>query len=127
MLVNCIVCGRLFKSVDDNICNRCTDDEDSPYVRVREYLYQNSGASAVEVSEATGVSVSSIMKFIKDNRITLVGEKSLLTRCNICGEYISQGSTCSSCLDKEKAKTTILKNTSDFTRNSRFGNRSRRR
>lgn len=127
MLVNCIVCGRLFNGVDDNICTRCTDDEESPYVRVREYLYQNSGASAVEVSEATGVSVSSIMKFIKDNRITLVGEKSLLTRCNTCGEYTNQGSICSNCLEKEKAKTVVLKSTSDSTRNSKFGNRSRRR
>ena len=127
MLVNCIVCGRLFNGVDDNICNRCIDDEESPYVRVREYLYLNSGASAVEVSVATGVSVSSIMKFIKDNRITLVGEKSLFSRCNTCGEYINQGSMCSHCMEKEKSKNGVLKITSDLSRNSKFGNRSRRR
>ena len=127
MLVNCIVCGRLFKSDNDNICARCTDDEDGPYVHVREYLYKNRGASALEVSEATGVSISNILKYIKDNRISLIGEKSLLARCNSCGEFIDSGSYCRSCMDKENSKNPPKLTSLGASKDNKFGSRSRRR
>ncbi len=127
MLRNCIVCGRLFKSTNQNICDKCTDDEESPYIKVREYLYQNRGASAVEVSEATGVSVSNILKLINDNRIALVGERTSQHRCPSCGEYISHSGFCSGCKDRENGRAPNNTIKSAEKTNKSFGNRSRRR
>ncbi len=127
MLRNCIVCGRLFKSSDENICDRCTDDADSPYIKVREYLYRHRGASVLEVSAATGVSVSNILKLINDKRIGLVGERSLRLKCPSCGDDISNDGHCLRCTDRAVRETNSGTVKSESKANNSFGNRSRRK
>lgn len=71
-LLNCIICGRLFKSADSKICDHCLDDSEGPYQRVVKYVYDHYGASIFEVSEATGVDVKLILKYVKDGKVDVI-------------------------------------------------------
>lgn len=71
MLINCAVCGRLFRQNIGEVCSRCLD-EDSDYERIKKYLYNNRGASAVEISIATGVPVSTLLKLVNNEHLTIV-------------------------------------------------------
>ncbi|GAB6086300.1 hypothetical protein [Alkaliphilus crotonatoxidans] len=74
-LFNCTVCGRLFKGTDSKICPRCLSNEEGPYQKVVRYVYDHYGASVLEVSEATGVDVKLILKYVKDGKIDVIQEK----------------------------------------------------
>ncbi|WP_156943737.1 hypothetical protein [Alkaliphilus transvaalensis] len=71
-LENCIVCGKLFRSNEGVICQSCLEDKESPYQKVKDYLFFHRGASVFEVSEATGVEVKLILKYLKEGRITVL-------------------------------------------------------
>ncbi|SCY86591.1 hypothetical protein [Alkaliphilus peptidifermentans] len=72
-LVNCSICGELFRSRDGEICDNCsTEKEDSPYKKVRDYISSHHRVSLVEVTQATGVDGRIVLKYIRDNKVSLV-------------------------------------------------------
>ncbi|KAB3539658.1 hypothetical protein F8154_00455 [Alkaliphilus pronyensis] len=75
-LVNCTVCGELFRSRDGEICDICTAaKDDNPLKKVRDFITSsNRKVSLVDVSQATGVDKKLILKYIRDNRVTIVKE-----------------------------------------------------
>lgn len=77
VLINCTICGKIFKSQFFTICEDCLDKEEeiNPYKKVKEYLEKHPGANALQVSEATGVSRNMIIKFINDDVISVVKKK----------------------------------------------------
>jgi len=79
---------------------------DEDFIEIREYLYDNEGASVEEVAEATGVSRKSIMYLLKEERL-LVSESSAgsgILRCEACRKPINTGRMCAGC-KQEIAKT----------------------
>lgn len=73
-LINCIICGRLFKSEEGTICSKCLEDKESPYQKVKDYIFFNRGASVFDVAEATGVEVKLILKYIKEGKISTINK-----------------------------------------------------
>ncbi|MBP2118693.1 hypothetical protein J2Z45_002279 [Cohnella lubricantis] len=56
-----------------------------------------------ELSEATGVTVKQITKFVKEGRISMVDAPNLTYPCEVCGMPIREGSMCTGCRDRLKA------------------------
>jgi len=97
-LRNCIRCGKIFAYTYSPICNKCLEEEEEDFKKVKEYLNENPGSTAFEVSEATGVSVEKIMKFLREERLELSDDnKNLLLQCESCGKPIKTGRFCNEC------------------------------
>lgn len=95
---NCPRCGRVFSYINRPICNRCIDDEEQEFKKVKDYIYENPGANIPEVSTATEVSVEKIMRFLRDERLELKGDiDSLGLSCERCGVSIKSGRFCEKC------------------------------
>lgn len=67
---NCKICGQLIKAEDDILCKECSEKMDNPYEKIKEYLYFHRGADIFKISEATGISTSLILKYMRESRIT---------------------------------------------------------
>lgn len=105
-LKNCKQCGRTFGSVDgEELCKKCTSatlEED--FKKVRDYLYDNPGATIESVHEETGVEKAVIVKFLRQERIEIVEDENSLLRCQRCSISIKTGKYCDKCkleIDKE--------------------------
>ena len=107
-LKNCEKCGRAFVHPTSKLCSRCNSiSEEEEFKKVKLYLYDNPGATIVEVSEATGVSEKMILKFLREERIEIREEDNMVLDCERCGKPIRSGKFCESCaaeLKKEFSK-----------------------
>lgn len=95
---NCPRCGRVFTCIGRPICNKCVETEENEFKIVKEYIYDNAGATISEVSQETGVSVEKIMRFLREERLEIKSENSnLLLECERCGRAINSGRFCENC------------------------------
>lgn len=96
-IINCEKCGRIFQTIGSiTICSRCRETDDEMFKVVREYIYDNPGATVPEVSEATDVPEKKILKFLRDGRLETKGD-AMLIECEKCGTPIASGRYCDSC------------------------------
>ena len=70
-LRNCPICGKLFVFMTRNMCPDCIKKEDEEFDLVREYINEHAEATIDEVSEATGIPPSKILKFLKEGRLMI--------------------------------------------------------
>lgn len=95
---NCSRCGRMFQAEGaTKLCSRCLDNDEEDFKVVREYVYDNPGANITEVSEETGVSEEKILKFLRQGKLMLKDEVSMVLDCERCGKPIKTGRFCDSC------------------------------
>lgn len=96
-LKNCKNCGRAYQYDGNAYCKRCRQDSEEEYKRVKEYLYDNPGASVAEVSEETEVSEKKILKFLREGRLEIKDENNFFLDCERCGVAIKSGRFCDKC------------------------------
>lgn len=98
-LDNCPRCGGLFVRGVRDICQACYLKEEEEYQQVSSYLRksENKKATIYEVSDATGVSVKQITRFIRQKRITLTDLPNLGYPCESCGQITAEGQLCVHC------------------------------
>jgi flagellar operon protein (TIGR03826 family) len=103
-LANCSRCDALFVQAVRDICPKCHQLVEQEYEKCAKFLRirENRGANIHQVSEATGVSVKQITKFIKEGRISVVGNPNLGYPCESCGITIRMGNLCDSCMSEIK-------------------------
>lgn len=70
-LVNCKKCGRLFQSESDILCKKCSEELDNPYKKIKNYLYGRGNVNIIELAEATGLSKSLILKYIREGKVCI--------------------------------------------------------
>lgn len=99
---NCKQCGRIFQyNGMSKICSRCHKKDDDQYQVVKEYVYDNRGATINEISEETGVDEDRILRYIRAGKLEIVGEdSSILIQCERCGKGIRTGRFCDSCIEE---------------------------
>lgn len=97
-LRNCSRCGRLFGYVGRPICSYCIEEEEDEFKIVKDFLYDNPGSTVYEVSDATGVEVEKIMRFLKEERLQISSDNpNMLLECERCGKAINTGRFCKDC------------------------------
>lgn len=95
---NCPRCGKIFTYINRPICHSCLENEENEFKVVKDYIYDNPGATISEVSQETEVSVEKIMRFLREERLEISSENSnLLLECERCGRAISSGRFCDNC------------------------------
>ncbi|MFF2483662.1 TIGR03826 family flagellar region protein [Paenibacillus sp. NPDC058071] len=115
-LENCPRCGRLFAKHFRDVCQACTREIDKEYELCSNYLRENKGSIITELSEATGVSIRQITKFIREGRISLVNAPNLAYPCEVCGTLIRESHICDACrkrLSNDLNKSTYARGNGD--------------
>lgn len=95
----CIRCGKLFKadSLNLDLCPYCIKLDNEDFEKIRNYLYEHKTATSVELSEATGVSVMQIERYLKNGRLEIPENSPIYIKCELCGAEIKSGRICSAC------------------------------
>ena len=95
---NCKGCNRLFQYIGGPpLCPACREALEDKFGEVKEYIYQNPGASIAQVSEATEVSVKQIKQWIREDRLMLSEASPDGIECEHCGVPIRSGRFCEKC------------------------------
>jgi hypothetical protein len=104
-LARCQTCKKLYQKTRKTICPACEELEQGHYEAVRTYLSEHPDQVAEQVSEATGVPLETVFRFIEEGRIEAQG-KGPKALCGHCGEPAinSTKRLCQSCLEKLNAK-----------------------
>ncbi len=97
---NCRRCGRIYNYIGGiPICSTCKEQDEEDFKRVKQYLYDNPGASLTEVSTVLEISVEKIRIYLKDGRLEIINnEGNMILECESCGRAIKTGRFCDSCI-----------------------------
>lgn len=97
---NCKDCGKIFNYLSGApLCPACMKKLDDKYSIVKEYIYDNPGASIQQVSEENGVSVGQLKKWVREERLAFSDDSMVGIECENCGTMIRTGRFCSKCKD----------------------------
>ena len=95
---NCKGCNRLIQYIGGPpLCPACREALENKFSEVKEYIYQNPGASIAQVAEATEVSVKQIKQWIREDRLVLSEASPDGIECEHCGIPICSGRFCEKC------------------------------
>ena len=94
---NCPRCGKIFAKNFRDVCPACMREIDKEYQLCAEYLRENKGAIIHELSDATGVSIRQITKFIREGRISIMNAPNMSFPCESCGTLIRENHLCEDC------------------------------
>lgn len=96
-LDNCPRCGKLFARTFRDVCHNCYVELEKDYQRTADYLREHRGITIHELSEAVGVSIRQITRWIREGRISLYNAPNLSYPCEVCGILIREGTMCDAC------------------------------
>lgn len=96
-LDNCPRCGRLFVKNLMGLCQSCIKELEHEYEICVNYLRENKGTNIQELSDATGISIKEITRFIREGRISIANAPNMMYPCEVCGTLIQDGHMCDSC------------------------------
>ncbi|AIQ76852.1 MULTISPECIES: TIGR03826 family flagellar region protein [Paenibacillus] len=96
-LDNCPRCGRLFVKNLMGLCQACIKELEHEYEICVNYLRENKGTNIQELSDATGISIKEITRFIREGRISIANAPNMMYPCEVCGTLIRDGHMCDSC------------------------------
>ncbi len=95
---SCRRCKTLFHHVvGPQLCQRCKRKDEEDFARVKEYLYENPGASMTTVCEEVDVTVRQVQQYLREGRLTVSKDSPIGIECERCGVRISTGKFCDSC------------------------------
>ncbi|MCX7771741.1 MAG: hypothetical protein N2376_01340 [Clostridia bacterium] len=94
----CARCHRLFERVAfEEVCPVCLPIEEEEFGKIKEYLMCHQGASSTEVMTETGASLKSIKRYLREDRLQIVGDNKGFIKCDVCGKPINSGRYCDAC------------------------------
>jgi len=95
---NCRRCGRMYNYLGGPpICIDCKNADEEVFKKVKEYLYENPGATLAQVSMDLEVSVEKIKMFLKEGRLEITEGSNIILECERCGKSIKTGRFCDAC------------------------------
>lgn len=115
-LVTCVMCGKLFNTIDKKVCPMCAKKEEEYFATVKQYLKQNPGLRLDDVVRNTGVSAGLLRRWLREGRLRLSNNDTTDLRCESCGKGILQGRYCVSCREKMEKTLKGLYETEKATR-----------
>jgi hypothetical protein len=110
-ILQCKICGMPFFGVGGKLCRACLDQIEKDLMVVRDFVRVHPDAGSVsEISEKTGISQSTVIHLLKENRLSITAEDNALC-CEVCRQPIRTGRFCEKCknilveqIDKVTAK-----------------------
>lgn len=98
-IAKCARCNEIFLQILSQVCEACLDDEEGDYSKIRDVLSRKADVGIEEVAQASGVTISCVLRMLDVGLITNEGVGNP-ARCGQCGEpaiSISQR-LCQTCL-----------------------------
>ena len=87
-------------------CPVCLEKQEEDLKKVKEYMWDNKGATVQELSENCNVDAKLIMQWLRKERIQLASESGIELFCETCGNKILTGRYCDKCkLDTQNRLT----------------------
>lgn len=77
-LDNCPRCGLLFVKNLMGLCQSCIKELEHEYEICVNYLRENKGTNIQELSDATGISIKEITRFIREGRISIANAPNMM-------------------------------------------------
>lgn len=100
----CARCHRFFEKVAfEEVCPTCFPVEEQEFSKIKEYLTLHPGASSNEVMSVIGVSLKSIRRYLKEDRLEIVGDNKGFIKCELCGRPLNSGRFCDGCYKEGQA------------------------
>ena len=98
-LRNCNNCGTLFNALNSGVrlCTQCEKKEQARFDRVKAYIKENPGATALQIIKDTNVERKELYDWVRTGRIDVAGMDGLGLPCESCGTPISSGRLCTEC------------------------------
>lgn len=95
----CESCGRLFHypGFGAKYCPQCRELDNKNREKVKTYIRENGAANMYEISDATGVSVSTIQQYLRDCTLEIPEGSPIYIKCESCGCDIRSGRWCPAC------------------------------
>ncbi len=99
---SCKMCGKLYNYIGGQtpICPTCQKLMDEKFSVVKQYIYDNPGASMQMVSEETEVPVKQIKIWVKEEKLSFSESSLIGVECEKCGALIRTGRFCNTCKSK---------------------------
>lgn len=79
------------------LCAQCEKEEQERFDRVRGYIKENPGATALEIIRDTKVERKELYEWVRTGRIDVAGMDRLGVSCESCGTPITSGRLCTEC------------------------------
>lgn len=96
--INCKNCGRLFLyQCGLHYCSKCLGILEEKFEKVKDYLYDNPGASIQRIAEVNDVTKQQVIKWVREERLEFTADSLVTVDCEICGTMIRTGRFCKSC------------------------------
>lgn len=98
----CVRCKRMFTYLGYGhfYCPACKIADDEDFKKVRDYIFDHGTASAVEVSENTGVRLENIHQYLREGRLEIPENSPIFIKCEMCSTDIRSGRLCPDCASK---------------------------
>ncbi|SFD11522.1 hypothetical protein [Butyrivibrio sp. YAB3001] len=95
---SCKRCHILFQysETGPQLCPNCTKQDEADFDVVRQYLNEHPFSSGQEVNQATGISLESILRWLREGRLISL-EMTGILKCENCGTPIFSGKFCTEC------------------------------
>lgn len=95
---NCRRCGRMYNYIGGQpFCPECKKADEEIFKKVKEYLYDNPGATLSQVATTLEVSVEKIKMFLREGRLEITDGVNIILECERCGKSINTGRYCDMC------------------------------
>ena len=94
---NCKKCGNLFDYTGNPVCPACEKQMEEKFLEVRQYIYDNPGASMPTVAEDMDIPIQQIKKWIRQERLCFTKDSGVSIDCEKCGRPILTGRFCPEC------------------------------
>ena len=95
---NCRSCGKLFNYITGlPICPACKEAKEAKFQEVKNFVYDNKGATIKEISEACEVEVQQIQQWVREERLVFADDSPISVACDNCGAMIKTGKLCEKC------------------------------
>ena len=103
---NCKECGKIFNFIEGApMCPACVKKLNEKYEQVKEYVYDNPGATINQVAEDNEVSVQQIKRWIREEKLAFSEQSEMGIECEKCGAMIKTGRFCKNC--KKRMENTL--------------------
>jgi predicted amidophosphoribosyltransferase len=98
----CPKCGELMRYAFGEVfkCDNCGAEEMTSFGKVRKYIEDHGPSNAANISDGTGVPVSTINRYLREGRIEIPDGSDSYIKCEDCGAEIRYGRFCPECSAK---------------------------
>lgn len=106
--INCRKCGKLFTTVDSQICPECVKKAEEKFLEVKKFINENPSKNIAQVSEETEVPVRQIQQWVREEKLLFSKDSGVMIECENCGKPIQTGRFCKECKGKMTNKLSGL-------------------